>query len=169
MKEKFRPTLMANYVLWPAANLINFAFVPPSQRILYCNVVYVSGGDARAGRPGGAMRGTWQHGTHEQQEASLTWLGQLCLACGRARGCVSACSTSPTAAPVHAPGSDAVLVLKLLVPDWPAVAFPCCCCCPAACVLLLQIFWVSFLSSMANKKQDGHTLNLDPALAQKEL
>lgn len=41
-KEKFRPTLMANYVLWPAANLINFAFVPPSQRILYCNVVYVS-------------------------------------------------------------------------------------------------------------------------------
>lgn len=42
MKEKFRPTLMANYVLWPAANLINFAFVPPSQRILYVNVVYVS-------------------------------------------------------------------------------------------------------------------------------
>jgi protein Mpv17 len=41
MKEKFRPTLMANYLLWPAANLINFAFVPPSQRILYCNVVYV--------------------------------------------------------------------------------------------------------------------------------
>lgn len=42
MKEKFKPTLMANYVLWPAANLVNFAFVPPSQRILYCNVVYVS-------------------------------------------------------------------------------------------------------------------------------
>ena len=42
MKEKFKPTLMANYLLWPAANLINFAFVPPSQRILYCNVVYVS-------------------------------------------------------------------------------------------------------------------------------
>lgn len=42
MKEKFKPTLMANYVLWPAANLINFAFVPPSQRILYCNVIYVS-------------------------------------------------------------------------------------------------------------------------------
>eukprot|EP00879_Flechtneria_rotunda_P002197 GHRR01002383.1.p3 GENE.GHRR01002383.1~~GHRR01002383.1.p3 ORF type:complete len:121 (+),score=30.33 GHRR01002383.1:761-1123(+) len=40
-KEKFKPTLMANYVLWPAANLINFAFVPPQQRILYCNAVYV--------------------------------------------------------------------------------------------------------------------------------
>jgi protein Mpv17 len=40
-KEKFKPTLMANYVLWPAANLINFAFVPPAQRILYCNVVYI--------------------------------------------------------------------------------------------------------------------------------
>eukprot|EP00775_Hariotina_reticulata_P009060 gene9060-9230_t len=40
-KEKFKPTLMANYVLWPAANLVNFAFVPPAQRILYCNVVYI--------------------------------------------------------------------------------------------------------------------------------
>lgn len=40
-REKFRPTLMANYMLWPAANLINFAFVPPSQRILYCNVIYI--------------------------------------------------------------------------------------------------------------------------------
>lgn len=71
MKEKFKPTLMANYVLWPAANLINFAFVPPSQRILYCNVIY--------------------------------------------------------------------------------------------------IFWVSFLSSMANKTQPKQGLALDPALAQKEL
>jgi hypothetical protein len=41
-KQKFKPTLMANYLLWPAANLVNFAFVPPAQRILYCNVVYVS-------------------------------------------------------------------------------------------------------------------------------
>lgn len=41
-KEKFWPTVKANYMLWPAANAINFAFVPPAQRILYCNVVYVS-------------------------------------------------------------------------------------------------------------------------------
>lgn len=41
-KEKFKPTMMANYMLWPVANLVNFAFVPPAQRILYCNVVYVS-------------------------------------------------------------------------------------------------------------------------------
>lgn len=41
-RERFKPTLMANYALWPAANLINFAFVPPSQRILYVNVIYVS-------------------------------------------------------------------------------------------------------------------------------
>lgn len=50
-KEKFRPTLMANYMLWPAANLINFAFVPPSQRILYCNVIYVSARQAAASTP----------------------------------------------------------------------------------------------------------------------
>lgn len=41
--EKFRPVLLANYMLWPAANLINFALVPPEQRILYVNVIYVSG------------------------------------------------------------------------------------------------------------------------------
>lgn len=40
-KQKFAPTLKANYLLWPAANLVNFAFVPPAQRILYCNVVYI--------------------------------------------------------------------------------------------------------------------------------
>ncbi|KAF6261972.1 hypothetical protein COO60DRAFT_1498627 [Scenedesmus sp. NREL 46B-D3] len=40
-KEKFKPTMMANYMLWPVANLVNFAFVPPAQRILYCNVVYI--------------------------------------------------------------------------------------------------------------------------------
>lgn len=63
-KEKFRPTLMANYALWPAANLVNFAFVPPAQRILYCNVVYVfwasflsamaskKGGGGEGGKPG---------------------------------------------------------------------------------------------------------------------
>lgn len=43
----------------------------------------------------------------------------------------------------------------------------------ALCSLfLLQIFWVSFLSSMANKKEDSSSssrLRLDPALAQKEL
>eukprot|EP00877_Chromochloris_zofingiensis_P007836 jgi/Chrzof1/3305/Cz12g20090.t1 len=39
--EKFRPVLLANYMLWPAANLINFALVPPEQRILYVNVIYV--------------------------------------------------------------------------------------------------------------------------------
>lgn len=35
----------------------------------------------------------------------------------------------------------------------------------------LQIFWVSFLSSMANKKQPASSTyaKLDPALAQKEL
>lgn len=35
--------------------------------------------------------------------------------------------------------------------------------------IVLQIFWVSFLSSMANKTQPKQGLHLDPALAQKEL
>ncbi len=37
------------------------------------------------------------------------------------------------------------------------------------CCLVLQIFWVTYLSSVANKKQDSRHLKLDPALAQKEL
>lgn len=40
-KEKFKPTVLANYCLWPLANYINFALVPPQQRILYINVIYV--------------------------------------------------------------------------------------------------------------------------------
>lgn len=41
--------------------------------------------------------------------------------------------------------------------------------CVLACFSVLQIFWVSFLSSMANKKQDTTKFKLDPALAQKEM
>ena len=39
MRGKMVPTLKANYLLWPLAHIINFALVPPSQRILYCNAV----------------------------------------------------------------------------------------------------------------------------------
>ncbi|KAG2429068.1 hypothetical protein HXX76_011308 [Chlamydomonas incerta] len=39
MRGKMMPTLKANYLLWPLAHIINFALVPPSQRILYCNAV----------------------------------------------------------------------------------------------------------------------------------
>ena len=42
LKEKFVPTLVASYTLWPAAHAINFKFVPSQQRILYTNVVSVS-------------------------------------------------------------------------------------------------------------------------------
>lgn len=42
LKEKFVPTLIASYTLWPAAHAINFKFVPSQQRILYTNIVSVS-------------------------------------------------------------------------------------------------------------------------------
>ncbi|GIL68044.1 hypothetical protein Vafri_21317 [Volvox africanus] len=41
MLHKLWPTMRANYMLWPLAHVINFAFVPPAQRILYCNVLGV--------------------------------------------------------------------------------------------------------------------------------
>ncbi len=47
VRERFGPTMMANYVFWPAANIVNFKFVPPEQRILYINIVAVR---ARPGR-----------------------------------------------------------------------------------------------------------------------
>jgi len=38
-KRDFIDTMKGNYVLWPAANLINFKFVPLDLRILYINCV----------------------------------------------------------------------------------------------------------------------------------
>lgn len=42
VKSKLKPTLLANWTVWPLAHVINFALVPPAQRILYINVVNVS-------------------------------------------------------------------------------------------------------------------------------
>jgi protein Mpv17 len=35
------PTLKLHYIVWPLAHVVNFALVPPSQRILYVNAVSV--------------------------------------------------------------------------------------------------------------------------------
>lgn len=43
LKQKWAPTVIAGYALWPAAHVINFLFVPTQQRILYANVVSVAG------------------------------------------------------------------------------------------------------------------------------
>lgn len=42
LKEKYPTALSANYLLWPLAHLVNFKFVPSSQRILYVNAVAVA-------------------------------------------------------------------------------------------------------------------------------
>ena len=41
MKDKFWPTLLAGYAVWPLAHVINFRFIPNSQRVLYINAVNV--------------------------------------------------------------------------------------------------------------------------------
>jgi protein Mpv17 len=49
LQAKLLPTILAGYALWPAAHLINFKYIPSSQRLLYINVinlfwtVYLSG------------------------------------------------------------------------------------------------------------------------------
>jgi protein Mpv17 len=43
VQTKLQPTMMANWMVWPLAHVVNFALVPPAQRILYVNVVNVSG------------------------------------------------------------------------------------------------------------------------------
>ena len=40
-QAKLVPTIVANYVLWPAAHFVNFRFVPTEHRILYNNCVSV--------------------------------------------------------------------------------------------------------------------------------
>ena len=41
LKDKFWPTLLAGYAVWPLAHVINFRFIPNSQRVLYINAVNV--------------------------------------------------------------------------------------------------------------------------------
>lgn len=41
IQQKFMPTMLANYVLWPIAHLINFKLVPSDWRILFNNVVAI--------------------------------------------------------------------------------------------------------------------------------
>eukprot|EP00878_Enallax_costatus_P000600 GHUV01000701.1.p1 GENE.GHUV01000701.1~~GHUV01000701.1.p1 ORF type:complete len:392 (+),score=113.31 GHUV01000701.1:221-1396(+) len=42
VKRKLKPTLVANWTVWPIAHVVNFALVPPAQRILYINVVNIA-------------------------------------------------------------------------------------------------------------------------------
>lgn len=39
--EKLWPTMKVNWTVWPLAHVINFKFVPSSQRILYINTIQV--------------------------------------------------------------------------------------------------------------------------------
>jgi protein Mpv17 len=41
VKTKLWPTMKVNWGVWPLAHLINFRFVPSSQRILYINSVQI--------------------------------------------------------------------------------------------------------------------------------
>mmetsp|Transcript_644 Transcript_644/g.1201 ORF Transcript_644/g.1201 Transcript_644/m.1201 type:complete len:186 (-) Transcript_644:658-1215(-) len=41
IKEKLWPTMLVNWQVWPLAHLINFRFIPSSQRILYINTIQV--------------------------------------------------------------------------------------------------------------------------------
>jgi len=42
VQTKLQPTMMANWMVWPLAHVVNFALVPPAQRILYVNVVNIA-------------------------------------------------------------------------------------------------------------------------------
>eukprot|EP00892_Ulva_mutabilis_P008479 jgi/Ulvmu1/6002/UM026_0128.1 len=41
LQTKVLPTVAANYVIWPAAHVISFKYVPSHQRILYNNVIAI--------------------------------------------------------------------------------------------------------------------------------
>lgn len=41
-KEVLWPTLLANWKLWPAAMLVNFAIIPPHFSVLYVNIVAIA-------------------------------------------------------------------------------------------------------------------------------
>lgn len=39
LKNKYYATMVANYKIWPAANLINFYFVPIQYQVLWANLI----------------------------------------------------------------------------------------------------------------------------------
>jgi len=41
VKEKLWPTMLVNWQVWPLAHLVNFRFIPSSQRILYINTIQI--------------------------------------------------------------------------------------------------------------------------------
>lgn len=41
VRARVWPTLLASYMLWPAALLVNYSLVPPRHRVLYVNAVTV--------------------------------------------------------------------------------------------------------------------------------
>lgn len=42
IQQKLVKVLLTNYAVWPLAHLVNFRFVPTSQRILYINACQVA-------------------------------------------------------------------------------------------------------------------------------
>ncbi|KAL6071607.1 Protein required for ethanol metabolism [Balamuthia mandrillaris] len=38
-EHHFLPTLLVDFLVWPAANVVNFRYVPPRHRVLYINLV----------------------------------------------------------------------------------------------------------------------------------
>ncbi len=41
IREKLVKTILAGYMVWPAAHVVNFRFVPSDLRVLYINGVQV--------------------------------------------------------------------------------------------------------------------------------
>lgn len=41
VQDKLWPTMKVNWTVWPLAHIINFRFVPSSQRILYINTIQI--------------------------------------------------------------------------------------------------------------------------------
>eukprot|EP00873_Tetraselmis_striata_P012689 jgi/Tetstr1/432953/TSEL_022291.t1 len=41
IEAKLFPTMIVGYMLWPAAHIINFRFIPSAQRVLYINLITI--------------------------------------------------------------------------------------------------------------------------------
>ncbi|KAK7202714.1 hypothetical protein BZA70DRAFT_284777 [Myxozyma melibiosi] len=42
LKAKYYPTMMGNYLVWPAVQIVNFRFMPLEYRLLFVNVVSIA-------------------------------------------------------------------------------------------------------------------------------
>jgi hypothetical protein len=139
VRAKLKPTLLANWTVWPLAHVVNFALVPPAQRILYINVVNVSFS---------LVCCFWRR-------CCMCWCSAGSASCsGHCIKCVCVCVCARVCVCVCARACVCRTALTRAVPCSAALS--------VSCAPRPQIAWTAFMSHMASSSDDTQTAQQRP-------